>query len=100
MTAVTGTNPSYLTGQILIAMPAMTDPRFTQSVIYICVHNEEGAMGLVVNKTIDSIAFPELLKQLDIGVHGIIDDRPIYHGGRRDKLVDHQLFHVRLCPAV
>ena len=82
--AVTGTNPSYLTGQILIAMPAMTDPRFTKSVIYICVHNEEGAMGLVVNKTIDSLAFPELLKQLDIGVHGIIGDRPIYHGGPLD----------------
>ena len=81
---VAGTNPGYLTGQILIAMPAMTDPRFTKSVIYICVHNEEGAMGLVVNKTIDSLAFPELLKQLDIGVHGIIDDRPIYHGGPLD----------------
>ena len=82
--AGTGTNPSYLTGQILIAMPAMTDPRFTKSVIYICVHNEEGAMGLVVNKTIDSLAFPELLKQLNIDVHGIIDDRPIYHGGPLD----------------
>lgn len=81
---VAGTNAGYLTGQILIAMPAMTDPRFTKSVIYICVHNEEGAMGLVVNKTIDSLAFPELLKQLDIGVHGIIDDRPIYHGGPLD----------------
>ncbi len=78
------TNPGYLTGQILIAMPAMTDPRFTKSVIYICVHNEEGAMGLVVNKTIDSLAFPELLKQLDIGVHGIIDDRPVHHGGPLD----------------
>ena len=81
---VAGTNAGYLTGQILIAMPAMTDPRFTKSVIYICVHNEEGAMGLVVNKTIDSLAFPELLKQLDIGVHGIIGDRPIYHCGPLD----------------
>lgn len=81
---VTGTNPGYLTGQVLIAMPAMTDPRFTKSVIYICVHNEEGAMGLVVNKTIESLAFPELLKQLDIGVHGMVDDRPIYHGGPLD----------------
>jgi len=82
--AATGTHPSYLTGQFLIAMPAMTDPRFTKSVIYICVHNEEGAMGLVVNKTIESLAFSELLKQLDIGNNGIIDDRPIYHGGPLD----------------
>ena len=81
---VAGTNSGYLTGQILIAMPAMTDPRFTKSVIYICVHNEEGAMGLVVNKTIDSLAFPDLLKQLGIGVHGTIDDRPIHHGGPLD----------------
>ena len=82
--AVTGTNPSYMTGQVLIAMPAMNDPRFTKSVIYICVHNEEGAMGLIVNKKIESLAFPELLKQLDICVHGIIEDRPIYHGGPLD----------------
>ena len=81
---IAGTNSGYLTGQILIAMPAMTDPRFTKSVIYICVHNEEGAMGLVVNKTIDSLAFPDLLKQLGIGVHGTIDDRPIHHGGPLD----------------
>ena len=40
----------YLNGQLLIAMPAMGDPRFARSVIYMCVHNEEGAMGLIINK--------------------------------------------------
>ena len=39
----------YLSGQILVAMPGMSDPRFEKSVIYVCAHNEEGAMGLVVN---------------------------------------------------
>lgn len=55
-----------LEGRILIAMPQMADPRFARSVIYICAHNEDGAMGLVVNKAADSIEFGQLLKQLNI----------------------------------
>ena len=57
---------AYLEGQLLIAMPAMTDPRFERSVIYLCVHNSEGAMGLVVNKLFDEIDFEQLLTQLEI----------------------------------
>ena len=57
---------NYLSGQMLIAMPGMTDPRFEKTVIYICAHNEDGAMGLVVNRPIESMTFPEMLKQLDI----------------------------------
>ena len=57
---------NYLSGQMLIAMPGMTDPRFEKAVIYICAHNEDGAMGLVVNRLIKSMTFPEMLKQLDI----------------------------------
>jgi len=56
----------YLTGQLLIAMPGMRDPRFSRSVVYLCAHNAEGAMGLVVNKLIDSLSFDDLLKQLGI----------------------------------
>ena len=58
--------PSYLEGQLLIAMPAMTDERFARAVIYLCAHNEEGAMGLIVNKVLESVSFEELLSQLDI----------------------------------
>ena len=54
----------YLSGQILIAMPGMSDPRFEKSVIYVCAHNEEGAMGLVVNRPIQSMTFPEMLHVL------------------------------------
>lgn len=57
---------AYLSGQLLIAMPGMTDPRFEKSVIYMCAHNSDGAMGLVVNQPIDSLTFPELLEQLEI----------------------------------
>ena len=57
---------SFLTGQLLIAMPSMADPRFAQSVIYLCAHTPEGAMGLVVNRPIVKPSFDELLKQLDV----------------------------------
>lgn len=56
----------FFTGQLLIAMPAMSDPRFMQSVIYVCAHTPDGAMGLVVNRPIVKPSFDELLKQLDV----------------------------------
>jgi len=56
----------YLDGQLLIAMPVMGDPRFERSVIYMCAHSSEGAMGIMVNRPAGSIDFPELLVQLDI----------------------------------
>ncbi len=59
-------NEGYLTGQLLIAMPGMSDPRFARTVVYLCAHNAEGAMGLVINRLIGSITFPDLLEQLGI----------------------------------
>lgn len=56
----------YLTGQLLIAMPGMRDSRFARSVVYLCAHNADGAMGLVVNKLLESVDFEELLTQLGI----------------------------------
>ena len=56
----------WLTGQLLIAMPAMEDPRFAQSVIYVCAHTAEGAMGLVLNRPIQRPSFDDLLKQLEV----------------------------------
>jgi len=57
---------NFLTGQLLIAMPAMADPRFVQSVIYLCAHTPDGAMGLVVNRPIVKPSFDDLLRQLDV----------------------------------
>src|SRR6516164_1681090 len=57
---------SYLDGRLLIAMPVMGDPRFERSVIYLCAHSAEGAMGIIVNHPAGSIDFPELLQQLGI----------------------------------
>lgn len=56
----------YLNAQMLLAMPSMEDTRFERSLIYICAHSKEGAMGIVVNKPTSEITFPELLERLDI----------------------------------
>ncbi len=57
---------SNLQGQLLIAMPDMTDPRFHRSVVQICAHSDEGAMGLIVNKRIEDLDLDSLLDQIDL----------------------------------
>src|SRR5438270_1302834 len=61
-----GPKRGYLDGQMLIAMPAMGDERFTRSLIYICAHSSEGAMGIVVNQPAANVNFPDLLVQLEV----------------------------------
>jgi putative transcriptional regulator len=56
----------YLDGQMLIAMPAMGDERFARTVIYVCAHSSEGAMGIVVNQAAPNVKFPDLLVQLEV----------------------------------
>jgi putative transcriptional regulator len=53
-------------GQLLIAMPAMGDPRFERSVVYLCAHGEDGAMGIIVNKPVTELRFGDLLEQLGL----------------------------------
>ena len=62
----TSKNEGYLTGQLLVAMPQMLDERFSTSVICLCAHTEDGAMGLVVNKLLENVDRPDLLKQLHL----------------------------------
>ncbi len=71
----------YLTGQFLIAMPTMGDHRFERTVIYMCAHSADGAMGLVVNRVASEIDFPELLNQLEIETDGIKNSIPVLTGG-------------------
>src|SRR5919106_6981334 len=61
-----GGGRGYLDGQMLIAMPTMRDDRFARSVIYVCAHSSEGAMGIIVNQPAANISFPDLLVQLDV----------------------------------
>src|SRR5262245_9954880 len=61
-----GANRGFLDGQMLIATPTMQDERFTRSLIYMCAHSSEGAMGIIVNQPAVNIKFPDLLVQLNI----------------------------------
>jgi putative transcriptional regulator len=56
----------FLEGQLLVAMPGMTDQRFSRAVVYLCAHSKDGAMGLVVNQKARRIKFPDLLVQLEV----------------------------------
>src|SRR5918993_2063900 len=62
----TKAGPGYLDGQLLVAMPGMGDERFSRTVIYVCAHSPEGAMGIVLNKPAADLSMPDLLVQLDI----------------------------------
>lgn len=75
--------PTWLNGQLLIAMPGMQDPRFGRTVLYICTHSADGAMGLVINRAFGEIRFADLMHQL--GIEGSSDqDRPVHFGGPVD----------------
>ncbi|MCR9124526.1 MAG: YqgE/AlgH family protein [Rhodobacteraceae bacterium] len=70
-----------LTGKLLIAMPGMGDPRFEHSVVYLCKHGADGAMGLIVNKPSQDVRLSDLLGQLDIECAEAVGARPLHFGG-------------------
>lgn len=70
-----------LTGQLLIAMPAMMDPNFARTVTYICEHGDQGALGLVINRPLD-IDLGDVFAQLELdNSDADISSRPVLHGG-------------------
>ncbi|WP_418361262.1 YqgE/AlgH family protein [Tardibacter chloracetimidivorans] len=73
-------NPTYLSSQLLLAMPGIGDPRFERAVIAMCVHDEGGAMGIGVGTEIEGISLHGLLTQLEIDP-GIAPDVPVLAGG-------------------
>ena len=73
--------PQDLTGKLLIAMPGMGDPRFEHSVVYLCAHSDEGAMGLIVNKRVPEIGLDDLLDQLEIDRGTSSLGRAVHFGG-------------------
>ena len=70
-----------LTGQFLISMPSLEDDRFEKTVIYMCAHSKDGAMGIIINKKIDYDLYPDLLEQL--GIDKPLEDKKLYirYGG-------------------
>ncbi len=74
-------NNTNLTDQFLIAMPSLKDPNFERTVTYICAHNEEGAMGIVINKPLE-IELGEIFEQMDIDTsNAIARQKIVYQGG-------------------
>ncbi len=78
----------FLDGQLLIAMPSMADKRFARSVVYLCAHSGDGAMGIVINKLASEVSFRDLLVQLDIvqagnepDLPGGVDNVRVHRGG-------------------
>src|SRR6185437_14654467 len=71
----------YLDGQMLIATPTMQDERFSRSVIYVCAHSSEGAMGIIVNHPAPHISFPDLLVKLDVIPAANLIELPTSAGG-------------------
>jgi len=76
-----GMSQINLTNHFLIAMPAMTDPFFAKSLTYVCEHNDQGAMGIVVNRPI-SLTLSELFAQINMPLNqSELEDMPIHFGG-------------------
>lgn len=75
------TQTGYLGGKLLIASPLIGDPRFDRSVVYMCSHGDDQAMGLVVNQPLEGLRLPTLLDQLDIAGGAEAGDAPVFNGG-------------------
>ena len=72
--------PRFLSGKLLLAMPGMADPRFERAVIAVCVHDENGAVGIGIGHKRAGMRFRALLQQLDIDP-GEAPDCAVHHGG-------------------
>ncbi|MBI1235863.1 YqgE/AlgH family protein [Hyphobacterium indicum] len=74
----------YLTGKLLIASPAIGDPRFDRALIYVCDHDEDHAMGIAINNPVEDLRLPALFGQLGIESDIILPDRAVLNGGPVD----------------
>jgi putative transcriptional regulator len=70
-----------LTGQFLIAMPGMTDPFFSKSVTFICSHNQDGAMGVIINRPTD-VTYETLFEKINVELlNSLVAQNPVLYGG-------------------
>ncbi len=79
MDTIEGAN--FLEGKLLIALPGMADPRFEKTVIFMCAHSLEGAMGVIINKPVEGMGFQDLVTRLGLNVTAQTPDFPVLYGG-------------------
>jgi putative transcriptional regulator len=72
---------AFLLGQMLIAMPGIGDPRFERSLILICAHDRDHAMGIAVNRPVEGLTVPDLLERLEVRTTAEMDDDLVLMGG-------------------
>ena len=83
---MTVSKENYLTGKCLVSMPNMQDERFADTLIYICSHSKDGAMGFVVNKKIKEFSFADLANQRPINTLRPIEAIDLHQGGPLEKV--------------
>lgn len=71
----------YLNGTLLVATPNITGSSFQKAVIFMCAHSHEGAMGVIINHTLDNIYYTDLFKQLNLPTDALQDNPPVHYGG-------------------
>lgn len=74
-------NDNYLQGKLLISTPELRDSCFEKSVIYVCAHNETGAMGILINQPMDDLTCGEILQQLKVNSYQTSSKKQVYFGG-------------------
>ncbi|HEX3675622.1 MAG TPA: YqgE/AlgH family protein [Rhizomicrobium sp.] len=72
---------NFLEGKLLIALPGMSDPRFEKTVVFMCAHSNEGAMGLIINKPVKDLGFQNMAARLGLRVTANTPDFPVLYGG-------------------
>lgn len=77
---------NYLTGKCLVSMPHIDDDVFSRSVVYICMHNQEGAMGFMVNKQLKEFYFSDLISQFNIGCTAPVEPIVLHQGGPLERI--------------
>ena len=88
---------NYLAGQLLVAMPQMDDDRFRNTVLLVCKHDGESAMGLVINRPMDNLHLDQMAEQIGVGTPRFFGDTPIFNGGPVEQsrgMVLHTADHV------
>ncbi len=88
----------YLSGQLLVATPLVNSPGFAHSVIYMCSHDQNGAMGIIINHIIENISYKDLFEQLSIKGETTVNHLPVHYGGPVEINRGFVIYHYETLP--